>query len=299
MRTRVSVLSLLLIGSFIAVSATAQAPQVAFKCKDVKVKNALETDSYGVNNAGVIAGDYVDASGIQHGMLLAGKKLTSFDGPDGSSGIAAYGVNNSNVAAGWYIDSNGLAQGFTFDGTTVTTVSAPKGVNGTEINGINDNGWLTGIYFDAASVQHGFYFDGKKFHKYDVKNSSGYVTELWAVNNSNVMTLYTLDPSSGLPVDGYTLTGKKLAKFDPPDSANTAIHGINNNGDLDFTIFDASQNRHGVLYQAATSTYTTFDDPKGKNSTRADALNDTDVQVGRYSPTSGNPPNAGFVCTVQ
>jgi hypothetical protein len=54
-----------------------------------------------------------------------------------------------------------------------------------------------------------------------------------------------------------------------------------------------------VLYQAVTGVYTQFDDPKGVNSTRADGRNDKDLQVGRYSPASGNPPNAGFKCTAK
>jgi len=74
----------------------AQAPQLTITCFNVKapVAGVLETDSYAVNNKGVITGDYVDSSAVQHGMILAGKTLTSFDGPPGSSLIAAYGINS-------------------------------------------------------------------------------------------------------------------------------------------------------------------------------------------------------------
>ena len=293
---RMSALCLLLVGSLLVASAVAQIPQVTFKCSDVKAKGATETDAYSVNNAGVIAGDYIDKSGAQHGMLLAGKTLTTFDGPAGSSTIAAYGINNSNVAVGWYVDGNGVIQGFQYSNGTMTSVFFPKST-GTEPNGINDNGWIVGQYFDASGNSHGFYWDTKKYHKLDIKGAS--YTVAWAINNSNVITEYDVDTSTGLPIDGFTVKGKKFTKVNPPDSAGTAIHGINSNGDLNFTIFDASQNRHGVLYQAATATFTTFDDKKGTNTTRADGLNDSDVQVGRYSPASGTPANAGFKCTVK
>src|ERR1700687_1999485 len=51
--------------TLMAVSAVAQ-PPTTFMVVDVKVKGALQTDSYAVNNAGVIAGDYIDSNNVQH-----------------------------------------------------------------------------------------------------------------------------------------------------------------------------------------------------------------------------------------
>ena len=52
----------------------AAAPPLTFTFSDVHANTtATETDSYAVNNTGVIAGDYVDSKGVQHGMILAGK----------------------------------------------------------------------------------------------------------------------------------------------------------------------------------------------------------------------------------
>jgi hypothetical protein len=297
MKKHLPFLSILFVGILIAASAAAQSPNVTIKCKDAKAKGASETDAYAVNNAGVIAGDYLDSIGAQHGMILDGKKVTTFEAPNGGNTIAGYGINSSNVVAGWYVDTNGIDQGFTYANGTFTAIFFPKST-GTQANGINDNGWVVGDYFDASGVTHGFYWDGKKYHKVDVKGAES--TTVWAINNANVMTVYTTDTSTGLPLDAYTTTnGKKFTIVDPPGFTNNAIHGINNNGDLDYTVFDASQNRHGMLYQAATGAFTQFDDPKGSDTTRADGLNDTDVMVGRYSPSSGTPANAGFVCTAK
>jgi hypothetical protein len=112
------------------------------------------------------------------------------------------------------------------------------------------------------------------------------------------MAVFTLT-SSGAGLDGYVYANKKFTIMDVPGASESVIHGINNSGDLDYTIFDSSSNRHGVLYQAATGVFTQFDDPKGANTTRADGINDSDEMVGRYSPASGTPANAGFKCTVK
>src|ERR1700682_6309974 len=61
--------SLLLAVTLMAASAVAQ-PPITFKFADVKVKGAIQTDSYAVNNTGVIAGDYIDSSSVQHGLVL-------------------------------------------------------------------------------------------------------------------------------------------------------------------------------------------------------------------------------------
>jgi hypothetical protein len=297
MKTHLPCLSVLLVSLLLAANLAAQSANVTIKCKDAKAKGAAETDSYAVNNTGVIAGDYLDSSGTQHGMILDGKKLTTFEAPAGGTVIAGYGINSSNVVAGWYVDANLIDQGFTYANGVMTSIFYPKST-GTQANGINDNGWVVGDYFDASGTTHGFYFDGKKYHKVDVKGALS--TIVWAINNANLMTVYTTDTSTGLPLDAYTTTnGKKFTNVDPPGFVNNAIHGINNNGDLDYTVFDASQNRHGMLYQAATGAFTQFDDPKGANATRADGINDTDVMVGRYTPASGTPANAGFICTVK
>jgi len=117
---------------------------------------------------------------------------------------------------------------------------------------------------------------------------------VWAINDSNLMTVNTTNSNGAF--DGYTYDGTTLTLADVPGAVSSVIHGINNNGDINYTIFDSNGNRHGVLFHAGA--FTQFDDPKGINSTRADGLNDHLRQVGRYSPLSGNPPSAGFKCNA-
>jgi hypothetical protein len=293
MKRDISTFVFVLAAALLTVNAVSQSSPT-FRFGDVRVKS-VETDAYAVNDSGVIAGDYIDKAGVQHGLILAGATLTSFDGPAGSSAIAAYGINNSNVAVGYYLDSNGVPTSFAYSNGTLTPVAYPSAA-ATEATGINDNGWIVGSYFDSKGVEHGFYWDTTKYHAFNVKGAT--TTVGWSIDNKNTITLYTAD-SSGYPVDGYLLNGKYFTKVDVPGYTQNALHGISNNGDLDYTVFDSSENRHGVLYQASTGTFTVFDDPKGVNSTRADGINVNLEMVGRYSPASGKPGNQGFKVTTK
>jgi len=231
---------------------------------------------------------------VQHGMILAGTKLTSFDGPTGSSTIAAYGINNSNAVVGWYVASTGVTTAFMYANGKFAPVAYPK-ASSTEANGINDKGWIVGTYVDAKGVTHGFYWDTKKYHDITVKGAT--TTNAWDINNSNTITVYTTS-SSGLPVDGYLLNGKKMTVMDVPGYTENALHAISNNGDLDYTVFDSSGNRHGAIYIAASKTFAVFDDTKGVNGTRADGINIKLTMVGRYTP-SGASNSVGFEATTK
>lgn len=279
------------------VAATAMAqdqPSLTIKCADVKsVKGALETDAYAINNKGAIAGDYIDSTGTQHGMIKAGTVVTTFDGPPGSTLIAAYGINSAKAVVGWYDNTSGVNTAFMYANGTMAPVAFP-GAASTQANGINDKGYIVGSFVDTSLVTHGFYWDTKKYHQVDVPGAAS--TTVWSINNANLMSVFTL-LSTGASQDAYTYNGTTFTKVDVPGAASSVIHGINNKGDMNYTIFDASNNRHGVLFHAGV--YNQFDDPKGINTTRADGLNDKLMQVGRYSPTSGVPPSAGFKCTAK
>ncbi len=73
----------------------------------------------GLNNEGVIVGNYVDSSGHQNGFIYTGSLTT---------------INSA----------------------AFTTIDDPLGAGGTEIYGINDAGQIVGSYTDSSGVQHGF-----------------------------------------------------------------------------------------------------------------------------------------------
>jgi len=280
----------------------AAAPPLSFLFfTDVKAtQTAQETDTYGLNDKGVIAGDYVDSNGVQHGMLLASlatlaPKLTTVDRADcvtspGSTSISFYAVNNLGVAAGWCTNTSNVVIGYTYAGGKFTDIKIP-GATFTEAIGINDGGAVVGSYKDANSVQHGFLLVGSTLTTLDPPGTTSTNTA-WSINNAGVITVYGIDANGKYESFTTANQGKTYTPFRDPNEGTigTAIHQINNNGDIVGTYFDTNNATHGVLYHAGT--YNSFDDPNGVGTTRGDGLNDSLVFVGRYG--SGVFGGAGY-----
>jgi len=294
-----SILGVLLVLTFVAVGIAA-APPLTFTYSDVKAnKTALETDTYGLNNAGAIAGDYVDAKSVQHGMILAGKKLTTIDNKAceaiaGLGGISFYGINKAGAAAGWCTSAKtGLDIGFVYAGGKFTAVNYPKS-SGTEATGINDKGEVVGLYLDSTGLSHAFSKVGSKYTNLDVKGDTNSVA--WGVNNAGQITVYATNSAGAF--DGYLVTGKKFKKINNPSGGTgsgqgTIVHAPNNLGDVDGTYFDSSSTEKGWLLHAGK--YYDVVDPGGTS--RADGLNDKATIVGRYG--SGTFGGTGFKATYK
>jgi hypothetical protein len=268
----------------------------------IATQTAQETDTYGLNDKGAIAGDYVDASSVQHGMILTSlatiaPKLTTADRADcgtspGSATIAFYSVNNLGVAAGWCTDIHSVEIGFTYSKGTFTDISIP-GATMVNANGINDAGDVVGTC-TVSGVQHGYLLSGGKLTMLDPPGTSSLNTA-WSINNAGVITVYGVGANGNYLSFTTADKGQTYTPFHDPNEGplGTAIHEINNNGDIVATVFDASNNRHGVLYHAGT--YTDFDDPNGVGTTRGNGLNNSLVVVGRYgSGVFGGTGYQGF-----
>jgi PEP-CTERM motif len=122
--------------------------------------NGVSTTAAGVNNAGEIAGFYVDAAGNAHGFLEIGGVFMTIDDPNGTNTMLL-GLNNVGQAVGSFVEANGETQGLLYNIATNTfqTISDPNAsatpafmVNGTTINGINDLGDLVGFYSNGTQV---------------------------------------------------------------------------------------------------------------------------------------------------
>jgi len=298
--------TLIVLVALLTLSTAAVAP--AFSVggfKDVTAPGAVETDTYGINASGVITGDYVDSAGAQHGMILRGKKLTTVDnkscvttpGSGATDGIQFYGINSTGVIAGWCGTTSGTTIGFTYAKGNFKNISI-SGSSEVEANGINDARDIVGTYFDSAGTQHGFLLVGRKLTKLDPPGVDSLATA-WSINDAGVITIFGLD-STGLHYLSFTTANKGKTykafhakgegKSGGKTTSGTAIHTINNNGDLVATYFDSAGNRHGVLLHSGKQY--SFDDPNGSGSTRADGLSDTLGIVGRYG--SGKYGGTGF-----
>jgi len=292
-----SILGVLLILTFVAVGIAA-APPLTFTFSDVhSSKTALETDTYGVNNAGVIVGDYVDSASVQHGMILAGKKLTTVNNKNcsatavGVDGISFYAINSAGTAAGWCTGTSGSFIAFTYAKGKFTTIAFPKAIE-TEATGINDKGDVVGIYFDTAGAQHGFSKFGSKYKSIDVKGETS--ADAWGINNAGQITVYAINSAGDY--DSFLLTGTKFKNINNPNAKGglgTIVHTPSNVGDIDGTYYNSAGTEMGWLLHKGK--YYDVVDPGGV--TRADGLNDKSELVGRYG--SGTFGGTGFKATYK
>jgi probable HAF family extracellular repeat protein len=114
------------------------------------VQGVTSTNPRQINNHRVVAGGYIDSTGIQHGFVLKGNTLTSFDAPNSVGVTTAEGINDKGQVAGLYTDSSANRHAFLYDVRTGTFTAIDPGDGSTaqEAWGINNQGL---IVFDTNS----------------------------------------------------------------------------------------------------------------------------------------------------
>ncbi len=108
------------------------------------IKNLPSTNPRQINNNNVVAGGYIDSTGIQHGFVLDGKNFTSFDYP-GSVGVTtAEGINDNGQVSGLYTDSSGNRHAFEYIVSTgkFKSIDPGDGSFAQEAWGINNKGLI-------------------------------------------------------------------------------------------------------------------------------------------------------------
>jgi hypothetical protein len=196
---------------------------------------AVATFAAQINPAGVIAGDYLDASNVSHAYVRASDgNITSFDAPGAGTG-AFQGtmtgfvdcINSKGAMTGYVNDASNVFHGYvrapdgkinTFDapGADLT----PGDFNGTFPAGINLFGTIEGSYYDASNVSHGFVrtphgdittFDAPGADTIDF----GYGTFPTTLNDFGVITGFYLD-ASGVYHGFLRSPDGKFTTFDAP-----------------------------------------------------------------------------------
>jgi hypothetical protein len=73
---------------------------------------AFSTLTAAINDAGVVAGEYFDASEVVHGFTELHGMFTPVEDPAGAEGTDLTGISNLGVVVGFYLDSSGDIHGF-------------------------------------------------------------------------------------------------------------------------------------------------------------------------------------------
>lgn len=149
---------------------------------------AVLINTYGINDAGVVVGNYYSTyPGPTQGLIDKGGNFTTYD-VAGADSTTLTGINNKGEMVGYYTvgtntigfltDSNGVItvtipgenaqgvndyeqvvgymgnSGFVYSGGSNVLISV-DGAMSTRVNGINDNGTMVGT-FSTSSTSHGF-----------------------------------------------------------------------------------------------------------------------------------------------
>jgi uncharacterized membrane protein len=274
--------------AFTVVAATAaDAPPLTFTFTKASVPGATVTSPGGINNAGMSVGAYLDSSGVGHGYILKGKKVTTLDDPNAKAGTTG-GSNiqyNGTAVVGAYTNSAGVGVGYMYKGGKYTDIPGPTGNTGTSANAINDSGEIVGNYTDSAGVIHGFLLKGGKYTTLTV--SGGLGTVATGINNKGTIVAYYFVNSTGtLGSVMTTNNGKSFKKINVPGAGalGSGPLDINNENDVCYEWFDSAGLYHGALLHAGK--YYKFNYPKAYE-TYGGGLNDKSMVAGGYIPTKG------------
>lgn len=279
----------------LCVCAATAGDQLTFKFKAVKVPGAAWEEPGGINNKGVSVGFYVDSSGIQHGYILNGKKLTTLDDPNGTAGTTSASNLNPDGAisvVGFYTNTSGVPTGFLYKGGKYTDISGPTGNVATYGSAINDSGAVVGYYEDSAGVYHGFLLKGKNYTTMDVPGAID--TFATGINKSGDISFYWVDSSGVYESSVYNAKTKKYTTIDVPGAEYSFALDLNAVGDVTYEWEDSSGAIHGALLHA--NKYYKYDFPNS-TATYGGGINDKNNIVGGYQTASGGSDWFAFEAT--
>jgi len=270
--------------AFMLTATAADNPPLTFTFKAFDVPGATATNSGGINNKGVIVGQYVDKNLVGHGFILAGKKLTKLDDPkgtSGSTGASNLALNGPIAVVGTYVSSTtGGSVGFLYKGGKFTDVPGPSGSLASTANAINDHGDITGAYVDGGGTQHAYVLKGKTYTKLDPPGSS--TPSGNGINNAgNVVIVSGANPTFTAYL--YTAKTKKFKTINVPGETGSFVTDINTEGDVTYQAIDTTGNSHGALLHKGK--YYKFDYKKSAL-TYAGAVNDHSTIVGGFATTA-------------
>jgi uncharacterized membrane protein len=196
----------------------------------------------GPNDAGTTFGGYADASGVQHGFVIRGRRFETVD---------FRGHLNSNVDAvdtcgtilGVYWDADGAYHGI----LSRYGNEVPFDVNGARDTyplGMNDKGDSVGFWDVDPAATHGYLRRANgEVSSIDVPGAKS--TVAFAVTEHGQVAGYFTDAAGAL--HGFVKTGSQLRQLDVPGAVATIVTAMNNLGSVAGEYFDASGVRHGFV----------------------------------------------------
>jgi hypothetical protein len=277
---------------------------------DTTVGSYNGTSPSSINDLGVIAGSYADASGFSHGFLRSPDgKFTTFDVPGaGGYGTTPKAINLEGVVVGIYSDSNYSFHAFrrspagkftTWIGPDACTGNGSVGCFGSGASNINVFGTIAGGFEDDSGnfVHHGLLRSAEgKLKVFDVPGAGAGSYQGTGCPGCN-LGLNQLGAIAGIYSDANSVnhgflrsaTGK-FTTFDAPGAGTGSFEGtgcfsdcpvsLNDWGAITGIYIDANFVYHGYL-RSPEGTIVTVD-PVGTIFTFPDSINDLGSITGYY-----------------
>lgn len=146
------------------------------------------TELRGINNAGLIVGNYADASGL-HGFLLDDRVFSPIDVPGADSTVVT-GINDMKQIVGVFFHGRSV-EGFVLSSGTYTFLEGPSACFCATPEGINNRGEIVGTY-----PGHGFLLADGVYTSIDAPFPA-ISTMVTSINNRGTMVGWYLVGGSG------------------------------------------------------------------------------------------------------
>ena len=279
-----SVIALCPIGPAVECTYAAAHHEYRFQTLDVPAALGAETSAFGINNLGVIVGNFVTVDGNFDGFLFKRGSFTDIAVPGASPDDrgALEAVNDAGLAVGDFIDPNsGIQHMFVRQprGEISVLADAASGALLTEGRGINNRGIIVGVYHDAEDNRHGFILHDGVYNRYDYPGALR--TLLTGIDDRGQIIGFWVDTNRNR--HGFLLRDGVTTAIAVPGAVKTTPAGINNRGQIVGYYDDANGITHGFML--ALGEYTVFDFPGAAN-TALLGINDHGIIVGTYDDFS-------------
>lgn len=258
-----------------------------FHAFDVPAELGIFTSAFGINNRGVIVGNFLAADDTGHGFYFERGHFTDVTVPGSSLDKftdrgSLIDVNDRGTAVGVFINAEtGLEQGYlrTRQGT-ITVLPSPDPATDFEPEGINNQGTIVGRsgFFPAF---RGVIQRDSVSTLYDYPGAVG--TALTGINDHGEIVGTWIDAVQ--VSHGFLLRKGITTAIQVPGSIGTRPNGLNNRGQIVGTYFGEGGIRHGFLLDSKRGVYQTLDYPNASG-TVLTAINDHGVIVGTYDDFS-------------
>ena len=267
------------------------------------------TFAQSINDRGVIAGYYADATGLTHGFVRsADGAFTAFDVTDAVNGSFPIYLNDAGAIVGYSLDVNLLFHAFlrhpdgtfsVFEGPDSCTSGIPGGCYGSEATFVSLFGASVGNFEDNSGnfVAHGLIRDRSgKLSTFDAPGAGSGTYQgtgcpgcnlgvnIWGAiagsftDANNVFHGFLRSPRGTFTT--FEATGSGSGANQGTGCFSDCPMGLNDFGVITGSYFDSNSVQHGFL-RTPNGNFETID-PHGSQSTQPESINDAGIIVGYY-----------------